>query len=404
MSRSTPLKPGSGYKWLICATATLLMFCLTGLNVSSFAIYLPYIRQANDFSSTQVNLIITYREIARLAGLLLVGKFYKKVSIRVGATISLACTGVAFVLYGYAQRHVVYCIAALICGFSFGLGSTVGNIAIDDWFEKKKASAIGIAAAGTGLASIIVPIAATALIQRSSLRTTLILEGIFIFAASAITFCTLRSNPNHSSPVAQQSTQGHSECVKSSGYTLSTKLVFWLILGVFFIGLAVTGVASGLAQIVREFYDETQTSFLISLFGIALFTGKIITGRLIDVIGVFKINFISFICLGVGAFGISAVPQLRSLLILFIIMVGFGASLSTVSVPLYASDYCRPGQYSNVFRKFAIAQTFGGLVVSYLTGFLADTTGSNCALFSVLAVLALASGVIIQLIYLSNRK
>jgi len=395
------LRTRPGYRWLICINSTLIMFCAVGLIISAFSIYLPYIRDLNGFTATQTNLLLTFRTLSQMVGILCISYYYKKLSYRVGAAIALTVLAIGFTLYGLANSYAMYCVAAIICGLAAGFSSSVGTMAINEWFTKDKALATSICAAGTGIASIVMPVIVTTVIENISLRAAFWMEGAFVLLIAIFTLFALRSSPNQPAAAEAPANQPAEAPRKKGNFNIPLTNALMLSAGVALFGLASYGIMGGLAQLLREAYSADVTSYLVTGFGITMFVGKLVYGRVTDRIGLLRANYIAFGALIVGSLGLFLFYRSLPLLILSLIIIGFGMPLSTVTSPLLATNFSAPGRYMNVLKSFSFIQTFGGFLVSYITGFFADLTGSNKLLFLILTVVGLASALLVQL---STRK
>ena len=390
-----------GYRWLICANATLIMFCAVGLIISAFSIYLPYIRDLNGFTATQTNLLLTFRTLSQMVGILCISYYYRKLSYRVGAAIALAVLAFGFTLYGFANSYTMYCVAAIVCGLAAGFGSSVSSMAINEWFTKDKALATSICAAGTGIASIVMPVIVTRVVESVSLRAAFWMEGVFVLLIAIFTFFALRSNPNQPAAAEAPADRPVEAPRKKGNYNIPPVNALMLCAGVALFGLASYGIMGGLAQLLREAYSADVTSYLVTGFGVTMFVGKLAYGRVADRIGLLRANYIAFAALIVGSLGMFLFFRSLPLLILFLIIIGFAMPLSTVTSPLLAANFSAPGRYMNVLKTFSFIQTFGGFLVSYITGFFADLTGSNKLLFLILTFVGIGSALTVQL---STRK
>lgn len=382
----------SKYQWVICFGATLLMFSITGLGSTAFSVWLPYIRQAHQFTATETNLIVSCRALAQAVGLLAVSGFFRLFRLRLGSTLTAVGIGVGFILFGFAQSTISYYAVAVGFGFFCALGITATGLAIGEWFTENKATALGICATGTGIASIVSPPIIAALVRRFSLRAVFCFEGFFVLLVAGVVFLLFHENPAASS-TAQQPTQSRQT---GSPYALDKNSVLLLTGGVFIIGIAAFGVPSGLPQLFRDYYDETISSLLSSAFGVSLLAGKLLCGRLTDRLGVLRANYIFFAFLVIGGIGSFFAKQSLPLTVISLTLQGLGLALSTVSVPFYASELCAPGRYVDALKQLNLAQTIGGLMISYVTGLLADATGNNSTLFLLVAVLMILSTAMVQ--------
>ena len=143
------------YAWAICAGCTLLLLVSGGLAVNAFSVAQPYILAQNGFTNTQTSMITTVRAAAYLGCMALMPRFYGRLGYRWGTAAAALFGVLAFVLFGAAKQLWTYYLAGLVAGLSYGFGSMVPvSILITRWFREKHGLALGICAAGTGLAAV----------------------------------------------------------------------------------------------------------------------------------------------------------------------------------------------------------------------------------------------------------
>ena len=387
------IRTKSWYKWVVCITATFIMFCSIGLSVSSFAIYLPFVQEQNGFSATQTNMLLSFRTILQLLGVLSISKFYKVFSYRSGAAIAMVVLFCGFVLYGFASSYPMYVVAAMLCGLGCGLSGTVGSLIITEWFTENRATAIGICSAGSGIASIVMPIIVTQLVTHFSLRVSFVVEACFVLLIGLVVLIVVSNGPNAVAKAMPETTKVETE---KKNFRIPIQLVVMMIAGLFLVGFAVTGITGAMSQLLREDFSAKTTSLLVTIFGITLFVGKIVYGRLVDKIGLIKTNIISYACLFVGTLGMFLLHENIVCLVIWIACMGFGCPLATVAMPLLASDSATPGRYVNTLKICSLFTSGGGLIVSYVTGALTDLTHSYAAVFLVLAISAVVSALLVE--------
>lgn len=396
MGKQETIRSKSWYKWVVCITATFIMFCSIGLTVSSFAIYLPFVQAQNGFSATQTNMLLSFRTILQLLGVLSISKFYKVFSYRIGAAIAMVVLFCGFALYGFASSYPMYVAAAMLCGLGCGLSGTVGSLIITEWFTENRATAIGICSAGSGIASIVMPIVVTQLVTNFSLRASFVIEACFVLLVGFAVLIVISRGPNAVAKASPEANKVATKKKKEKNFRISIQLVVMMIAGLFLVGFAITGITGAMSQLLREDFSAGTTSLLVTIFGITLFVGKIVYGRLVDKIGLIKTNLISYICLFVGTLGMFLLHENVVYLVVWIACMGFGCPLATVAMPLLASDSATPGRYVNTLKICSLFTSGGGLIVSYVTGALTDLTHSYAAVFLVLAIAAVASALLVE--------
>ena len=86
------------------------------------------------------------------------------------------------------------------------------------------------------------------------------------------------------------------------------------------------------------------------------------------------------------------------------VFLGFGSSLNTVGISIWAADLSTQERYESVLRQFQAAYGLGGLVMSFLPGAIADLTGSYAPAYALFAALLALSLFTLQSTYRLARK
>ena len=140
---------------LSCAGCTLMLLVTCGLACNVFSAAQPYILAGNGFTNTQTSLITTIRSAAYLLGTLAVGRYYRRIGYRAGCALSAVLVSVSFVLFAAAKSLAAYYFAGAVAGVGYAFGSMVpASILMRRWFRSHCGLAIGVCAAGTGLATV----------------------------------------------------------------------------------------------------------------------------------------------------------------------------------------------------------------------------------------------------------
>lgn len=391
------------YCWIVCIGAMIVNFS-AALIVNGFSVYLPYIVGQNGFNNTQISVVITIRTLSQLVSMALIDKYYRKLSLRTGLFLSVFGIAIGFACFGLAGSFPLYCIAAAIGGVCMGVGGPVGSsMIINGWFQSGKGLALGLTAAGTGVATIVAPLILRPLIDAVSLRGAFLIEAAFVVLCAVLVLVLVRSKPEEKGLARYQTDDEPETAAVVSGKSLSRGQHATLLVGVFMIGSISFGVASYYSLLYSEKgFDGTQIALLLSIQGIALLIAKIIAGRVIDKIGAVKTNLILFafavvsillMCFGSG----------HPIAVVASILMGLGMPISTVAVPVYASDFSTQDTYVVLLKRLNLAQALAGLLISAVGGTLADLVG-YVPIFIGMAVLLIVSAILIQSVYLRTRK
>jgi len=204
-------------------------------------------------------------------------------------------------------------IAALCHGAFFGIGSVV---AADMVPANKKAGAIAIMFTGLTAANVLGVPFGTLLGQHSGWRSTFwAISGIGVLALIGILVLV---------PVIKHAAEGISLRKELGAFT---SLQVWLSLGVTILGYggmfgAFTYIAYTLTEITG--FNETTVPWLLMLFGVGLFVGNWIGGRMADKsIDRTLLFFISALLVVLVLFGFFASNQIATVIAL-LLMGGFG--------------------------------------------------------------------------------
>ena len=394
------MKPKESYRWVICFAATLLLFCVIGLGVTVLSFYLPYIRTANGFTNAQTSMLMTLQSIGTISTNLIIDRFYKKVSLRAGITFSVSLLALALLVCAFSGSYPFYCLGTFLCGISTGLtGMAAATFLINTWFQDNRAFALGIASAGTGLASVVAPQIIAPLIEARSLTAAFCAESAFMFLSALILFCLIRKGPYGmgGSRTSAPSASGSRNVL----FIFSGHRVILFMAGIFLCGLLVHGTSTGLSLILQENFSGTQRAHLVSIFGFALMAGKVICGRLSDQIGIYRTNYIFFAFMAVGlallcvtgmfGFGIG---------IAAVVFLGLGSPFVTVSAPIYVSDFAQKENFPRTLKYCNLTMTSARMVFTSVSGASADLFGSYVPIFALMCILAPVTTFLIQNTYL----
>lgn len=387
--------------------ATLLLFCTIGLTVSSFSIYLPYIRGENGFNNTQTSMLMTMRSFTTFLVMFNFDRYYRKVGMRLGITLSLVCLAAAFVSYSFSTSYLTYCLSAVLTGVAGGLSSsTAAALLINSWFKDHKALALGISSAGTGIASILSPLVLVPIIENVSLGTAFRVESLFVFLCAVAVFLIVRNDSPiqlivKGAPPARKSTPATPVKVEERGsrMIISPFMSVVFMVATFISAVLVYGITACLSLILQPNFSGTDMSRIVSIYGLFLMLGKITYGQLADRIGAFRSNFFMFIMLIAGT-GLICVSDTFPMAVAAAACLGFGSPVSNVSVPLYVSDLAKKDHYPKVLKNANMIMNCAGIITTSVAGPIADFFGSYVPVFAGICVLSVICFAMFQLVYL----
>lgn len=183
------------YGWMICLSCTLLMVCTMGFCNGVFPVYLPFWEQQG-MSGAQTSALISIRCLFGIAGMLLSELFYRKISMRMGLTVTCGITAGAFFLYGVSRTAWMCDAAAAASGIGYGLGTMIPvEILMKRWFSKRRGAAVGICAAGFGVSITLFFPLVTWIIESWGVPVAFYLQAFFVTAVRLLLFALIRDFP-----------------------------------------------------------------------------------------------------------------------------------------------------------------------------------------------------------------
>lgn len=403
------------YSWIILICTTLLMFLTVGLASTGFAAYLPFIIKHNGFTNTQCSTMTTMRYVFALVATFFVDGYYRKAGIRKGLIFVLALLTASFVIFGISRSFILYCAAAALSGVAYSMAGMIpSSVLIDRWFSDRKAMALGITAAGSGIASIAAPPAITLSINAIGLAATFFAEAALIFILSAAAVILIRNHPEEKrlSPYegsVKKDKKRPEKKVSVHKYqrgNLEKKdfiIIFMvpLLLG----GACVAGYGHLSVLYDLEGFDCVTISLMLAAAGLILTLGKCVFGYFTDRLGSFRSSnlFGSFLIAGLALCCFAFVPS-KGLFMLAMVVLGFGLPLSTVGLSVWAMDFSDMDSYPTVLKWFQLAHSIGGMAFSMVPGIIADIFGSYVPAYILFTGFAVISFLIVFVTYMKQMK
>lgn len=422
MNTTVKKQKGIFYGWIVCAMCLLLMFVSMGVASNIQSVFLPYFIKDYGLTNAQASSLVTIRCFVAFVSLFLIGKYYDIFGYRAGTAIAAFCCALAHFIYAISTVYWQFCAGAVVAGISYGVGTMVPiSILMNRWFYKHRALSIGICAAGSGIATIILPTLLTGIIEAKSLSYSLTFTAIFTAVFSVLIFIFISDKPSDKNlePYGieemnsdddenpeKKNSSDKKEKAGSSSRNLSRSLLAILILvGVFMGAVASPGFVHLSVLFTSEGFDPMYVAFLISLVGALISIFKILFGYLTDRAGGLRASvvFMSILIIGHAlcclAFSGSTVLAFITFLIL-----GIGYAVSTVGLPVWAADMSSEEKYPETIRKLQIGYAAGAMLFASVPGVLADISGSYISSYVIFTAIMALSMVLIIFVYKKNKS
>ena len=394
------------YRFTICALSTVMVFVCVGLVSNAFSICLPFIIKVHGFSNTQISLLATMKSVTSLLAMFAADRYYGRLGLKKGIALAMLSASLSFFIYGISSTPLLYCAASALSGISYAMGGMIpASLLIRQWFPLKPAAALGIAASGSGIGSVLGPVTLLFLIENFGLSSAFLAQALAVAAVTLPIVALIRENTPEHTGIKTASVEDFPETEVSSGSSrdcihggtllhnrLSRREQLRILCGSFLIGvLGLTGFNYLSLLYTSAGHSAATVSFFLSLMGILLIAGKCSFGWIADRAGSFRTAALFCLFLCIGQLLCCFAPQSGRLLFgITFLFLGMGLALASVGLSIMASDFCQVGNYATVLKNYQLSYALGGLVSSAVPGMLADRTGSYLPSYILFFILSIA--------------
>ncbi|MFW5758086.1 MAG: MFS transporter [Bacteroidota bacterium] len=332
----------------------LIMLCLGG--VYAWSIFVPDLEAEYGFSSFQTQLIFGVVIAIFPATMILAGNIEKKRGTRFLTIVSAVLWTSGYLMASFSNGNFLMILGGI--GFLAGIGTGFGYLAAITLpvkiFPAKKGLVTGVAAAGFGLAAVVMSLIAETLSNNGKtvlqiFRFLGITYGIVIILLSFFIYTPLQKYSGKNTKVRHLLN-------RKEFYKLFSAILFGT-----FGGLLVIGNLKTLGA--QHPINENILIMGVSLFAFANFTGRLFWGFISDYAGSKWSIFSALSFQAISIFLIGFIPLTASLYILLSISIGFGFGANFV---LFARETSQifgvqnlGAVYPYVFLGYALAGIFG---------------------------------------------
>lgn len=430
------------YERVIVVCAFLLLFVNVGFTSTAFSIYQSYIVDLPGVGNVGGSTVVTIRTCIAFICMFFTGWYYKHLNPRIGFFIATLSSVLAFVAYGFADGMLMLSVGAVLAGIGYGFGGMVASTyLIGNWFHGKVGSVSGIMSMGSGVASILMPLIAGAVIEYASLSTAFFVEAGLALLCALFVLIFVRmtpyeiglqpieaeakvkgrgkgserglkgrkgsDGPSLKVPVKQTAEEESAPRpprhpkVKLSEVPLpkATRLAMMFAL-VLLGGVSVAGYNYFGILLTTQGINAPVAAVLISVAGVFLTLSKFAVGIVCDRFGTLIGSALFFLLLIFGMYlcaivGLGGVPEAA----FAAVILGIGMPLGTTGISLWSLELSSQDTMLRNIRHFQLSYAFGGFVFNMMPGSLAQVTGTYTSSYWILAAMSAICAIIILTIY-----
>ena len=392
--------------WVVVAAVHLLLFTVFGATYSFSSFFTPI---ATEFNASRASVSFTFALAVFLY--FSVGAIAGPIADRVPLR-AVTCTGIVALAGGLWMASEARSLFALYTWFGIAIGLGVGACyvpaisAVQPWFIKRRGMAAGLASAGIGLGTLVVPYFAAHLVESHGWRASLkglaggaLLVGFFAawLVEKSPTARGLHpdNDPTSNAPNLASTGMGLRQALHTREFRLmfTALLVVALVQFMPFVHLARHAADRG--------FSAAQGALLVGLIGVGSFVGRFAFAGFAD-----RLGFARMLALCFGVMSLAFALWLGSLawspsmaaLAGFALLMGLGYGGYVGIMPALAMQYFGGKNLAGIIGALYFAAGLGTLVSPTFAGWAFDRNGSYGLPIALgVVVTLLASGLVLRL-------
>jgi len=398
------------YGWYIVGLALVVSMMATGLHAYTLGVFLKPMTEELGWTRGDISLGQTLSTFGSGVIGFVIGPMLDRQGGRILMVVGAILMGVGFVMLGFVTELWQYYLVkgVVITAGAGAAGALVINVALSNWFVRKRGRAISIGAMGISVAAMVLPVTATWLIDAFGWRVAWQVIGVSIpVVLVPLTLLVMRRRPEDhglevdggaGAPTARVSHAVQTMHVRWTRKAAMRTPSLWLLILVF--SLAGLGLSATLLHLIPLLTDTHFSANEAALaFGIIGLTGLItkpLWGMALDRFPARFCASVEFLLMGAG---LALVTHSTSVALLYpsTVVLGLGiAGVVTVQEVIWGEYFGRLtlGSIRGLARPFSIIASAGGPVFA---GVAYDRAGSYEVAFTVFIATYVVAAVLILL-------
>ena len=341
------------------------------------------IREETGWTLSQVSLGVT---IYGILGALLApafGAMSDRWGVRRVALGSLTAFGLVFASFSLMPSSLFWFYAIWTTIGLVGIGSTpiTWSRAVNLWFFKHRGLALGMTLVGTSIAALILPTLTVTLIHQFGWRHAYALIALLPLAIALPVALAFFREPRPEERPAELNVVGASGKVELPGWTLAAAVRsprFWIMVAsIFSVAFAYGGALVHMPSMLKaQGFEDSQQAFVVSMFGVSIFAGRIITGALVDRFWAPLVT-LPILCLPALSCMLLAGDSLSfTMAVVAALLLGFSSGAETDLVAFLAGRYFGMANYGRIYGSLYMVFGIASALSPLAYGRVRDATGS----------------------------
>lgn len=387
----------------------LLFFITVGLSGNGYSVYQPFFRDSFSLTESQLAFMNTSRQIAGIAAMMILGLYYRKISLKWGMVLAALISVSGFALMAFAKSYYALVIACLLTGFGNNLGGMVPiSMMMDRWFVKDRSIAVSICSASSGIATFLAPKLITGSIGRYGLAFTLAGQAaIMLFFTILCSFLFCESPDRKNLYAYGDGTAAAADAPVRRDPPPLPKFIWFLIFLMMFIMGGLSGCAIATLPLLAKSqgYSDAIMANSVSLAGFALLAGKLAYGWLCERITQYKTTLLYGVIMVCGLILLCFSSVSRFVLYAGSILYIGTLAMIAIGLVTWVTDWVKESEWAKFRQRWQLIFNIGCLAFSMVPGILADHFhGSYLPTFYILLGEAVVCLAILTVTYRASMK
>ncbi len=386
------------YGWWIVAACFMTMFCTFGIVYNCNGMFIVPVTEDMGFTRQQMGMNSTIISSMMMVIALFAGRIYNRFNVKHVMRFGAICLISGYASYAVAQSLPMFYLSSAIVGLGMSCTAIMPiSIVINNWFNLKRGTAMGIASTGSGIGGMVLNQVAGKLVPAIGWRQSyLVLAGLMCIVVLPCVFFIIKKDP---AEMGLEPFGGVGRVVtgaQEDGLTLSeaTKTKkFWLFVTVLIVNAIATG---GIVQNLVPYIDELGHPYsfgaiMASLNMASLAAGKFLLGNLYDRKGARFTTVCSSACSAIAMGSMVLASVFMPSFGLVLLCSGMGCAFGSTGIPILVRMVFGNKDYSSILGVCNFASNLGGALSPLIIGRMFDATGTYKTGFSLFCGLSVCA-------------
>jgi len=403
------------YGWVMVFVGFLITWFIGCIYSSAAGMMVKPVSEDFGISRSRFSLGTTFNSIGGMIMSAIVGKLYKRFSLKKVVLASAVVFALCYGSMGFAPNIYMFYVLSFIAGFALVAASMVGvGTMLSRWFNEKRGLAMAIASSGSGVGGVVMNPVIGRLVTSIGWRKTYMAIGIMVVAVlvPAITLL-MKESPARAGMQpygAEKSSVTGGKDLQQSGMmaaqALKTPMFFMLIPIIVSISATSNCVMQHTVAYATDIgFEYTAAAGIASVLTAGLAIGKLVLGQLFDTLGSRKACTVSLSIYTLSMliyFG--ATMEMPALMYTGSAIWGMGGSFAAVASSLIVQDIFGKKDYANIFGYISICSSLGGAVGPTLMASAFDAMGTYKPSWLVCAGIMVVNIILLGIVFTQKNR